>query len=87
MAPFAPSPLVCQEFVELVTDYLDGALSRRDHRRMEKHLKACDGCDEYLRSIRATVRSLGEMPPEPADEHVKAHLLAAFRDLRADQAE
>lgn len=75
-------PLVCQEFVELVTDYLDGALSRRDRRRLEKHLAACDGCDAYLESIRATVRTLGELPAEPADPHVREHLLAAFSELR-----
>ncbi len=78
--------LVCQEFVELVTDYLEGALSRGDRRRMEKHLKACDGCDAYLAQIRITVRSLGELPPEPADPHVREHLLAAFRELRGSQA-
>ena len=81
MALFA-SPLVCQEFVELVTDYLDGSLSRRDRRRMDKHLRACDGCDAYLASVALTVRSLGELPPEPADPHVREHLLTAFRELR-----
>jgi anti-sigma factor RsiW len=75
-------PLVCRQFVELVTDYLDGALSRRDRRRMDKHLQACDGCDAYLEQVRVTVRSLGELPPEPADPHVREHLLAAFRELR-----
>lgn len=81
MALFA-SPLVCQELVELITDYLDGSLSRRDRRRMDKHLRACDGCGAYLESVRLTVRSLGELPPEPADPHVREHLLAAFRELR-----
>ncbi len=74
--------LVCKEFVELVTDSLEGALSRGDRRRMDKHLKACDGCDAYLAQIRITVRSLGELPPEPADPHVREHLLAAFHELR-----
>lgn len=76
-------PLVCQEFVELVTDYLEGTLPRRDRRRLERHLSACDGCDAYLEQFRLTVRSLGELPPEPADPHVREHLLAAFRELRA----
>ena len=75
-------PLMCQEFVELVTDYLEGALPRRDRRRLEKHLAACDGCTAYLEQVRLTVRSLGELPPEPADPHVRAHLLAAFTELR-----
>lgn len=75
-------PLVCREFVELVTDYLDGALPRRDQRRMDKHVRACDGCDAYLEQVRLTVRSLRELPPEPVDPHVREHLLAAFHDLR-----
>ena len=80
-APLA-QPLICQEFVELVTDYLEGALSRRDRRRMEKHLRGCDGCAAYLERSASTVRTLGELPPEPADPHVREHLLAAFRELR-----
>jgi anti-sigma factor RsiW len=80
--PLFASPLVCQEFVELVTDYMDGALSRRDHRRFEKHVKACDGCSAYLEGVRVTVRTLGELPAEPADPHVREHLLTAFRELR-----
>ncbi|MEJ7893460.1 MAG: zf-HC2 domain-containing protein [Solirubrobacteraceae bacterium] len=89
MVPLMPllfaSPLVCQEFVELVTDYLEGTLSRRDRRRLEKHLKACDGCDAYLKQVRLTVRSLGELPPEPVDPHVREHLLAAFAELRGER--
>ena len=81
MALFA-QPLVCQEFVELVTDYMEGTLSRRDRRRMDKHLRACDGCTAYLESVRATVRMSSELPPEPLDPHVHEHLLAAFRELR-----
>jgi anti-sigma factor RsiW len=77
-----PDPLACQELVELVTDYLEGALSRRDRRRMERHLSGCEACQAYLESVRATVRTLGELPAEPADPEVREHLLAAFRELR-----
>ncbi len=80
--PLFADPLVCQEFVELVTDYLEGTLSRRDRRRMDAHLKACDGCTEYLESMRLTINSINALPPEPLDDHVRAHLLEAFRDLR-----
>ena len=81
MALFA-DPLACQEFVELVTDYFEDALPRRDRRRFEKHLGACDGCSNYLQQMRVTVRSLGELPPEPPDEETRERLLAAFRELR-----
>jgi anti-sigma factor RsiW len=82
MSLLRPDPLACQELVELATDYLEGALSRRDRRRMEKHLAGCGGCEAYLESLRATVRTLGELPPEPTDPEVREHLLAAFRELR-----
>ena len=33
--------LSCQELVELVTDYLEGALEERDLRAFERHLEHC----------------------------------------------
>jgi len=75
--------LVCQQIVELVTDYLDGAMTKRDVRRFEAHLSDCDACTEYVEQFRATVRTLGEMPEPPVDPHVREALLVAFRELRA----
>jgi anti-sigma factor RsiW len=65
--------LVCQEAVELLTDYLDGALSRRQRRRLEKHLEGCPNCSAYLDQIRATIRLTGAMdvdalPPDAVDD-------------------
>jgi anti-sigma factor RsiW len=76
-------PLVCREFVELVTDYLDDALPARERRRMEAHLAACDGCDGYLEDFRLIVRTLGDTPPPPPDPQTRQTLLQAFRELRA----
>ena len=36
-------PLVCREFVELVTSYLEGTLPVPEHSRMDAHLAECDG--------------------------------------------
>jgi anti-sigma factor RsiW len=76
-------PLVCREFVELVTDYLEGTLPRRERGRMDAHLAACDGCDGYLEDFRVMVRTLGTAPPPPAAPHTRETLLRAFRELRA----
>jgi anti-sigma factor RsiW len=70
--------LVCQELVELVTDYLDGALSPPDRARFEAHIADCEGCTRYVEQIRTTIAVGGatralEHPPE------MAALLAAFR--------
>lgn len=75
-------PLVCQEFVELITDYLDGALSARDRDRFEAHLAGCDGCHAYFESFRRTIDTLGDLPQPPPDPHARDALLRAFRELR-----
>jgi anti-sigma factor RsiW len=53
--------IVCQQAVELVTDYLEGALSRRDRRRFEGHLRACPNCAAYLEQIRMTIELSGSI--------------------------
>ncbi len=57
-------PLVCQEIVELVTDYLERTLSRRDRRRFEAHIAGCEHCTEYLAQMRETLRLTGKLVPE-----------------------
>ena len=75
-------PLVCREFVELVTDYLEGTLPDSERVRMEAHLAECDGCTGYLEDMRRLVRSLHVTPEEPPDPATRDALLRAFRDLR-----
>jgi anti-sigma factor RsiW len=75
-------PLVCREFVELVTDYLEGTLPDEERVRFEGHLAQCDGCTGYLEDMRRLVGSLHELPEPPADPHTREVLLRAFRDLR-----
>jgi anti-sigma factor RsiW len=47
--------LACCEFVELVTDYLDGALAAERHAVFEAHARDCEGCRRYLAQMRITV--------------------------------
>lgn len=74
--------LVCREVVELVSDYLEGALDERDRVRFERHLTACDGCTAYLEQMRQTVRVAGTLAPEALDPVFRARLVDAFRDWR-----
>ena len=76
-----PSPLVCREFVELVTDYLEDRLTREDRRRFEAHLAECDGCTGYLEDMRTMLAAMGTVAM-PADPHTREALLRAVRDLR-----
>jgi anti-sigma factor RsiW len=77
-------PLVCREFVELVTAYLEGTLPERDAARMDAHLAECDGCSGYLEDMRGLVGSLHETPEPPSDEATRDALLRAFRELRGE---
>jgi anti-sigma factor RsiW len=68
--------IVCQKAVELVTDYLEGTLSRRDRRRFERHLRGCPDCTVYVEQIRLTIALTGsiaakELPPEAREDLVK----------------
>ena len=58
-------PLVCKEFVELVTDYLEGTLPAEERARMDAHLAECDGCAGYLEDLRRLVGTLAATPEPP----------------------
>lgn len=76
-------PLSCQELVELVTDYLEGALSPEEKARFESHIEPCEGCTTYLEQIRTTIELAGRVTPEQLDPAAEAALLGAFRDWKA----
>jgi anti-sigma factor RsiW len=69
----------CREFVELVTEYLEGGLSARDRARFEAHIADCEYCETYLDQIRQTIEVLGRLPEESLSGTVRDTLLAAFR--------
>jgi anti-sigma factor RsiW len=80
------SDVSCRQAVELVTDYLEGTLSRREQRRLERHLRACDGCGAYLEQVRAVQEATGRVGPEDLDATTLEGLVALFRAHRGDEA-
>jgi anti-sigma factor RsiW len=79
----APAPLTCRELVELVTEYLEGALDDAARARFEQHAAACRGCALYLHQMHETIRitrRLGEAGLRPK---MRAGLLAAFPGWQA----
>jgi anti-sigma factor RsiW len=78
--------LSCRELVELVTDYLEGALPPRDHARFETHIAGCVNCAAYLRQMRETLDLLGTLPADALSSEAEEELRAAFRDWQAGTA-
>ena len=69
----------CKTFVELVTEYLEGALDEETRRRFDEHLALCPGCADYLDQIRVTVHGLEQLTEESLDPAYRDRLLTAFR--------
>jgi anti-sigma factor RsiW len=72
----------CREAVELVTDYLEDALSARDRRRLERHLAKCDGCAGYLAQVRAVVVATGAVGPEDLEPGTLQGLVELFEQYK-----
>ena len=76
--------LPCQEFVALVTDYLDGALPARQQDVVTAHLAACDGCTTVLVQWREVIALAGQLRTRDVDDldpAVREQLFAAFRGI------
>jgi anti-sigma factor RsiW len=71
--------LACREFVEVVTEYLEGTLDAVQRARFEAHLGECPYCGIYLEQMRQTIAALGRLPPESIPEAGKSELLRLFR--------
>lgn len=78
--------LPCAVFVEMVTDYLDGAIPADLRARLEHHLEFCDGCRSVLAQIEHVVELAGRLSEEDVEALPAAdrgQLMAAFRAARA----
>ena len=77
--------LVCQQVVELVTDYLEGVLSEADRRRFEGHLAGCPHCTEYLAQMRETIKLAGRIEPEDLTPQMQDEFVGLFRRWQSEQ--
>jgi len=71
--------LACQELVELVTEYLEGALSPDRHREMHDHLLECADCLRYLGQLQLTSRLLAQLPTAELSDELSTELELASR--------
>lgn len=77
------SPLVCQEVVELVTDYLEGTMPPRERARFESHIADCPNCRRYLAQMRTTLDVLGRIEAEAVAPEAMDEMLELYRRWQA----
>jgi predicted anti-sigma-YlaC factor YlaD len=71
--------ITCHQLVELVTEYLEGAMESSERERLELHLSGCRSCRHYLDQMRRTIVTVGQLPEESVTPAAQAELLKVFR--------
>jgi anti-sigma factor (TIGR02949 family) len=74
-----PHDMICQELVEVLTEYLDGTLGAHDRARLEAHLAVCDDCQAYLDEFKATIALADRAKDEKLPQDLRNNLMKAFR--------
>jgi len=87
MSLLSPAEIPCQQVVELVTDYLEGALPRRDRRRFEHHIAGCPHCTAYLEQMRETLRLTGQLVPEDLSPDMQREFGEIYERWRDERGE
>ena len=80
----AQTEITCREFVELVTDLIEGQLDEARRIEAEMHIGKCHGCETYLEQIHQTIAALRRLAKAEDFPRTREQALAAFRELRAN---
>ena len=71
--------IVCMSGVELLMDYLEGALTTDVRTAIEAHVAGCPRCDAFIASYRETPRIVRDATTMDMPAALEASLLAALR--------
>jgi len=81
---FRRREIACRQAVDLMTDYLENALSARDRSRFEAHLADCPHCVEYLAQMRAAIELAGRVEPDDLEPEALEELVGLYGQWRSD---
>jgi len=79
--------VACQEFVELVTDHLEGTLPQAVERAIAEHLELCEPCRIYLEQIRSTTGAMRTLPRPALPQSARDRLLDVFTALHSGRGD
>ncbi len=87
--PFGARPrmMTCRELVDLLTDYLEGALDPETARALERHLEGCDSCHNFIKTYKATTAWVGQVTYEEMPDELKDRLASFLKaKIRQEKA-
>lgn len=82
MKSLKQTEVLCRDVVEVVTDYLEDALSTSERAAFEQHLHACPWCLTYLDQVRMTSVAVQTLAEAPLPQVVEDGLRTLFRVRR-----
>lgn len=72
--------LICQELVEVITDYLEDRMPAERRLLFEEHVAFCSWCRTYLDQLQDTIRATGSLKEDDLSPETRDALLDAFRN-------
>jgi anti-sigma factor RsiW len=77
--------VTCQQFVDILTDYLEGVVDPRLRADIERHIVICRGCANYAEQMRSTIDILARAAGEDASGDGSGELVGLFRRWRDER--
>ncbi|MEO8288408.1 MAG: zf-HC2 domain-containing protein [Chloroflexota bacterium] len=71
--------ITCQELVELITEYFDGAMPSDERALFDRHMHACGACRTYVDQMRTTIELMGNLTTDTIPPQAEKELLNIFR--------
>lgn len=70
----------CREVVDVLTDYLEGAMPPEQRAALEQHLLTCEGCTNYVEQLRMSIALTGRLQEEDVPPQVMDRILNMFEE-------
>jgi predicted anti-sigma-YlaC factor YlaD len=78
------APLSCKDVVDLVTEYLEGAMRPERRLAFEEHVAICPPCRNYFDQLRRTIALGSQIHEDDVPPDVRDALVEVFRDWRTE---
>ena len=78
--------VVCMSGVELLMEYMEGALAPDVREAIERHVAGCPRCDAFIASYRETPRIVRDATRIEMPADLESSLLAALRAARGAES-